>query len=365
MVLAAHSTSNLFKPIKVGNMSLSHRVVMAPLTRLRTNPHTLVPLNVVKEYYSQRASTPGTFIISEGTVITPKASAFPGVPGIWSEEQIASWKTVVNQVHAQGSFIFLQIASGGRAAQSAFLKQLDPTFEVVGPSDIPKDGGDIPRPMTVEEIKETVNLFAQAALNAVEKAGFDGVELHGANGFLIEQFISDVSNNRTDQYGGSVENRSRYPLELVDAISRAIGEERTAIRLSPWVKESNTDMKDPIPTYSYLISQLKERHINLAYLHLIESRDLENPKESNEPLADIWLPRPLVLADGFTREKAFKRAEEQEGVLIAFGRDFISNPDLPIRLQADLPLASYDRTTFYGGDESGKGYTDYGFAIRN
>ncbi|KAF9061446.1 NADH:flavin oxidoreductase/NADH oxidase [Rhodocollybia butyracea] len=357
------STSNLFAPIKVGKMSLNHRVVMAPMTRLRTTS-TFSLLKVVKEYYSQRASTPGTFIISEGTVIGPDAAGFPGAPGIWSKEHIAAWKEVVDAVHARGSYIYLQIAAMGRVAQSAVLKSLDASYEVVGAGDIPLAGGEVPRPMTADEIKTSVALFAQAAADAVDKAGFDGVELHGANGFLIDQFLQDVTNNREDHYGGSIANRGRFALEVVDAVTRAIGEERTALRLSPWNKDSGMGMKTPLPTYTHLVSQLKERHPNLSYLHLIQSRDLDDAKQSNETLLDLWSPRPLVIADGFNREKAIKTTE-REGVLVAFGRQFISNPDLPIRLQAGMPLSVYDRSTFYGGDENGKGYTDYAFAPRN
>ncbi|KAJ3814043.1 NADH:flavin oxidoreductase/NADH oxidase [Lentinula lateritia] len=355
-------TTNLFSPIKVGNMLLNHRVVMAPMTRLRTT-ETSALLKVVKEYYSQRASTPGTFLISEGTVISPRATGFPGVPGIWSDEQIATWKEVVDAVHAKGSYIYLQVAAMGRAAQPSVLQSHDPAYDVVGAGDIPMAGGEVPRPITVEEIQASIGDFVQAATNAVHKAGFDGVELHGANGFLIDQFIQDVSNNRTDKYGGSIENRVRFALEVVDAVAKAIGEDKTAIRLSPWSKEQDMGMKDPIPTFTYLISQLKEKQPNLAYLHLIQSRDLDDPEQSNENFFDMWSPRPLVVADGITREKALKFAE-REGLLVAFGRQFISNPDLPLRLKADIPLSEYDRTSFYGGDESGKGYIDYSFASK-
>ncbi|KAJ3876684.1 NADH:flavin oxidoreductase/NADH oxidase [Lentinula edodes] len=359
---ARATTTNLFSPIKVGNMLLNHRVVMAPMTRLRTTK-TSALLKVVKEYYSQRASSPGTFLISEGTVISPRASGFPGLPGIWSDEQIAAWKEVVEAVHAKGSYIYLQIAAMGRAAQPSVLQSYDPTYDVVSAGDIPMTGGEVPRPITVEEIQASIGDFVQAATNAVHKAGFDGVELHGANGFLIDQFIQDVSNNRTDKYGGSIENRVRFALEVVDAVAKAVGEDKTAIRLSPWSKEQDMGMKDPIPTFTHLISQLKEKQPNLAYLHLIQSRDLDDPKQSNENFFDLWSPRPLVVADGITREKALKFAE-REGLLVAFGRQFISNPDLPLRLKTNIPLSEYDRTSFYGGDESGKGYIDYAFASR-
>ncbi|KAJ3769554.1 hypothetical protein FB446DRAFT_693394 [Lentinula raphanica] len=354
------SASKLFSPIRVGNMQLEHRVVMAPMTRLRTTKTSSI-LKVVKEYYSQRASTPGTFLISEGAVISPRATGFPGLPGIWSDEQIAAWKEVVGAVHAKESYIYLQIAAMGRAAQLSVIKSYDATYDVVGAGDIPMAGGEVPRQMSIEEIQASIEQFAQAAANAVHRAGFDGVELHGANGFLIDQFIEDVSNNRTDEYGGSIENRVRYALEVVDAVARVVGEEKTAIRLSPWSKDQDMGMKDPIPTFAYLISQLKEKHPNLAYLHFIQSRALDDTKESNEVFLDAWFPRPVVAADGFTRDSALKLAEK-EGLLVAFGRQFISNPDLPLRLKDNIELSEYDRNTFYGGDESGKGYIDYPFA---
>ncbi|KAJ4491159.1 NADH:flavin oxidoreductase/NADH oxidase [Lentinula edodes] len=357
------TTANLFSPIKIGDMLLNHRVVMAPLTRLRTTKTSAV-LKVVKEYYSQRASTPGTFLISEGTVISPRATGFqPCAPGIWSDEQITAWKEVVDAVHAKGSYIYLQIAASGRIAQSSILQSYDPTYDVVSAGDIPMAEGEVPRPMTAEEIQASIGDFVQAATNAVHKAGFDGVELHGAYGFLIDQFIQDVSNNRTDKYGGSIENRARFALEVVDAVAKAVGEDKTAIRFSPWTREQDMGMKNPIPTFTYLISQLKEKQPNLAYLHLIQSRDLDDPKQSNEKFFDLWSPRPLIVADGFTREKALQFAE-RDGVMIAFGKRFISNPDLPLRLKVDLPLSEYDRSSFYGGDESGKGYIDYAFASK-
>ncbi|KAE9400172.1 FMN-linked oxidoreductase, partial [Gymnopus androsaceus JB14] len=220
------------------------------------------------------------------------------------------------------------------------------------------------RPLTIEEIKVTVELFAQAANNTSNKAGFDGVEIHGANGHLVDQFIQDMSNNRTDQYGVSMENRSRYALEIVDAVATAIGEERTAIRLSPWATgQGNNSYGMKNPYQSHRICIYASTYPKLAYLHMIQTRELDNPIQSNEVLYDIWSPQPLIVADGFTREKAFK-VVEREGVLVAFGRQFISNPDLPLRLKNNLPLSAYDRATFYGGDESGKGYTDYAFALQ-
>ncbi|THV01994.1 FMN-linked oxidoreductase [Dendrothele bispora CBS 962.96] len=360
------SSPKLFQPIKVGDMTLNHRVVLAPLTRIRTTPSEAPIPELVKEYYTQRASMPGTLLISEGTIIASKAHGFPGIPGSWSDEQISGWKEIVDAVHAKGSFIFLQIAASGRNATRAVLQKRDPSFEVVGAGDIPSTGGDVPRPLTHEEIREYVDLYAQAAKNGVEKAGFDGVELHGCNASLINQFLEDVSNNRSDEYGGSIENRAKFALEVVEAVSKAIGITKTALRLSPWPTFADMGMKDPIPTYSFLVQKLRELFPDLAYLSVIEPRargaEFEERElsqgESNDFIRGIWSPRPLVLAGGYTRETAIEKAEN-EGIMIAFGRHFIANPDLPIRLKKNSTLNAYDRSTFYLGGP--KGYTDYPF----
>ncbi|KAK7462993.1 hypothetical protein VKT23_007574 [Stygiomarasmius scandens] len=363
------STSALFKPIKIGDITLSHRVVLAPMTRIRTTPTEAPVPGLVKEYYEQRASTPGTLLVSEGTLIASKAHGFPGAPGFWTEEHINGWKEIVDAVHAKGSFIFLQLGAMGRVASTALLKQRDPSFEVVGAGDIPFTGGDVPRPLTREEIREYIDLFALAAKNGVEKAGFDGVELHACNTDLIQQFLEDVSNNRTDEYGGSIENRARFALEIVEAVSKAIGVKKTAVRLSPWLTLLDMGMKDPVPTYSFLVEKLKDQFPDLAYLSTIDPRagggeyvERELKKnESNDFIRDIWSPRPLMLAGGYTRQKAIEEAKG-EGILIAFGRPFIANPDLPLRLRKDIPLTPYDRSTFYAPGAEPKGYTDYPFA---
>ncbi|KAI3619954.1 hypothetical protein WG66_002788 [Moniliophthora roreri] len=363
--------SKLFQPIQLGHIALKHRVIMAPMSRLRTTgKHSDIPIpGLVKEYYSQRASTPGTLIISEGLIVAPEGAGFPGGQGLWSDEQITEWKEIVDAVHAKGSFIFAQLAALGRTVFSKeHLQSYNPKYDVVGAGDIPVTNGEKVRMLSVEEVKKFIGLFVTAASNAVHRAGFDGVEIHGANGHFVNQFIEDVSNNRTDEYGGSIENRSRFVLEVVDAVSKAIGEQRTSLRLSPWSRDWDARMEDPIPTYSYLISQLKSLHPNLAYLHAVEPRvsgigDQEVLEgESNDFVRRIWLPRPLISAGGYKRQDALETAQE-EGMLIAFGRHFISNPDLPVRLEKNLPLTKYDRSKFYVvGDASGQGYTDYRFA---
>ncbi|KAK0205882.1 hypothetical protein DFS33DRAFT_1272472 [Desarmillaria ectypa] len=375
------STSKLFQPITVGRLSLSHRVILAPMTRLRVNPVTLSPLlPIVKDYYVQRAKVPGTLLITEGTSIAPKGSGFPNAPEIWTEEQIAAWKEVayfysvkvVDGVHAQGSYIYLQIAAMGRQASPDFLKSRDPTFPHVGASALPSAPGvPIPREITKEEIDEHIEFFGIAAANAVHKAGFDGVEVHGANGFLVDQFLQSVSNVRNDEYGGSVEKRVRFPLEVIERVVKKVGADRVGLRLSPWNRSAGMRMEDPIPTFSHLVTRIKELHPDLAYIHVVEARvegstDLspEDLKEfeTNDFIRKIWAPKPLISAGGYTRESGIETADKK-GDLIAYGRWYVSNPDLPTRLEKNIPLTKYDRPTFYvAGDTSGVGFIDYPFA---
>ncbi|KAJ7880449.1 hypothetical protein B0H13DRAFT_1721894 [Mycena leptocephala] len=359
--------SKLFEPIKVGNVVLQHRVVLAPLTRYKADDAHVPYLPLVAEYYDQRASRPGSLLITEATFIAARAGGTAHVPGIWSPEQITAWKSVTQAVHAKCSFIFMQLRALGRTANHAQLLVEDPSFPYVSASDIPLSSCSGPlRALTVAEIKEYVGLYAQAAKNAIE-AGFDGIEIHGANGYLVDQFLQDVSNKRTDEYGGSIENRARFALEIIDTVAAAIGAERTAIRFSPWSTFQEMGMSDPLPTFSYVISELATRNSSLAYLHLIESRVSGNSEreaaahESNDALRALWAPRPFMRAGGFTRETALEAAEG--GDLVAFGRNYISNPDLPARLETDAPLTAYNRSTFYlVGENSPRGYTDQAFA---
>ncbi|KAF5353714.1 hypothetical protein D9758_008657 [Tetrapyrgos nigripes] len=378
----AMSSSKLFQPLKLGDITLKHRVALAPLTRFRANEKH-VPLPIVKEMYAQRASTPGTLLITEATFIDARAGGYPHVPGIWSDEQIAAWKEVTSAVHAKGSFIYLQLWALGRTAYSAVLKAENPSYDLVSASDIPlsdysKDGPR-PRPLTIPEIKQYVELYAKAALNAVHKAGFDGVEIHNANGYLLDQFTQDVTNHRTDEYGGSVENRARFMLEVVDAVVKAVGPRKTGIRFSPWNPFQDMGMDNVSKTkaqFSYVVSKIKEVHPTFSYIHVLEPRlkglDVldHNPEgEDNDFIREIWTSpeddqngRRLISAGGYTRELAIEYADKK-GDIIAFGRVFIANPDLPYRLEHNIPLTSYDRTTFYVENRvDPKGYTDYPFA---
>ncbi|KAK2463888.1 hypothetical protein APHAL10511_004060 [Amanita phalloides] len=369
------STPKLFQPFKLGKLDLQHRVVHAPLTRFKATKRGHVEIQpMVKEYYAQRSTTPGTFILTEGTLIHEKVGGFYNVPGIWTDEQIESWKQVTSVVHKNASFIFSQLWALGRVAKPDVLKEKDIPYTAPSPTPF-HDDGEPPRELTTEEIKEIIQLYVQAAKNAVFKAGFDGVEIHGANGYLFDQFLQDMSNTRTDEYGGSIANRSRFCLEVVDAIAEVVGEERLGVRLSPWSGYQGMGMKDPIPQFAHFVAELKLRHPNLAYLHVVEPRitgsvDRTSPlsgHESNDFLRAIWSPLPYISAGGYDRESAVAAAEGTN-TLITFGRHFLSNPDLPIRLRNNIPLNKYNRQTFYlpGDTEEGKkGYVDYPFAIRN
>ncbi|KAF7347192.1 putative inactive dehydrogenase EasA [Mycena venus] len=350
------STPQLFQPIKVGNIQLAHRVVFAPTTRFRADDnHT--PLPHVAEYYGQRASQPGSLIISEATLIAERAGASKHAPGIWSDEQIAAWKKVTDRVHAKGSFMYLQLWTLGRA----FYNYSDPAeanIPYVSASDVPLTGGPMPRALTIDEIQEYIQLYATAASNAVHKAGFDGVEIHGANGYLLDQFLHDRSNLRTDAYGGSIENRARFPLEVTDAVVKAVGQKKTAFRVSPWGTVGDMHFADPRPTYAYLFTQLRDRFPDLAYVHVVEPR-----VDGDQTLSEkSGAAAPSSAPEGIPRATAIAVAENK-GDLVAFGRGYIANPDLPYRLIHNIPLTVGDRALYYApGSVDPKGYTDYPFA---
>lgn len=363
------SLPKLFQPKQVGEITVQHRIVLAPLTRNRANKEH-VHGDLAVEYYSQRASMPGTLLITEATYIARKAGGYPHVPGIWSEEQIAAWKRVVEAVHARGSYIFLQLWALGRQAFPAVLESEGlPPSSYVSSSDVLllEVSSTPPRPLTTAEVKEYVQLYATAAKNAVHGAGFDGVEVHCANGYLPDQFLQDICNKRTDEYGGSLENRCRFPLEIVQAVTEAVGVRKTGVRISPWGTFGGMRMADPRPTFTHFVTQLRARFPELAYLHMIEPRTTGNldvadvPEgDSNDFVREIWAPRVIISAGGYTREVAMEAAEKYD-YLTAWGRYFISNPDLPYRLLKNIPLTPYSRDMFYI-DESPRGYIDYPFA---
>lgn len=356
--------SRLFTPLKVGDVQLAHRISMAPLTRFR-NDDDHSPNNLVKEYYEQRASVPGTLLVSEATLISPRAGSYNNVPGIWTKEHIAGWKAVTDAVHAKKSFIFLQLWHLGRTADP----KASAGQEMVSSSAVPvADGATTPKEMTEDDIRQTIEDYATAAKNAIE-AGFDGVEIHGANGYLIDQFLQDTCNKRTDGWGGSVEKRARFALEVTRAVVEAVGASRTAIRLSPYSDFQGMLMADPDTTFGHVVDQLKP--LGLAYLHLVEARISGNIEADCGGQRSVdWLVRryagggPVMIAGGFTAESAKKAADEHYkdlDVIISFGRLFIPNPDLVFRIEKGLPLEKPNRDTFYV-PKSPKGYTDFSFS---
>ena len=361
----------LFKPLQVGRYQLAHRVVMAPLTRMRAERETFAPRALNAEYYGQRA-TKGGLIIAEASPVLSQGRGNPATPGIYSEAQVSGWRKVVDAVHAKGGVIFLQLWHVGRVSHSSFHGGALP----VAPSAIPvrsegmkamtADGKvsdyETPRALETAEVKGIVEAFRQAAKNALA-AGFDGVEIHGANGYLLEQFLQSRSNERTDQYGGGIENRARLLLEIAQAAIDVWGADRVGVRLSPYGIANDSGEADPMPLYTHVVKALDK--LGLAYLHFIEPRSSGSGRAEvnwqNVPSAMV-LFRPLysgvlITAGGFTGETANAAIAGGHADAIAFGRIFISNPDLPRRLQHDYPITPYNRATFYGGEE--KGYTDY------
>lgn len=378
----------LFRPLKLGNIELSHRIIMAPLTRFRADD-SHVPIADVRDYYAQRASTPGTLLIAEATLISPRASGTANVPGIWSPAQIAAWKGVTDAVHAKKCFIFLQLWALGRRADPELLKHAEGgPYPLVSASTVPiRDENPlssprsaeetqllIPHALSAEEMRCFIDDYASAAKNAIT-AGFDGVEIHGANGYLVDQFLQEASNQRTDSYGGSIEHRSRFGLDVTKAVIAAVGNDskKVAMRLSPWSDSTGgaRSTVDPVPQFSHIISQLKK--LDLAYLHLVESRyagtvataAYDALTRRNDPFIELWgSEAPIMLAGGFTPETARKITEEihpDRDVCVAFGRFYISTPDLPYRICQGISPNPYARETFYT-KMSPVGYTDYPYS---
>ncbi|KAI8145275.1 hypothetical protein BJV82DRAFT_605600 [Fennellomyces sp. T-0311] len=359
----------LFEPIKIGNHQLQHRVVLAPMTRSR-NDEKHAPTDLLVEFYSQRA-TPGGLLISEGILISPGAGSFPAFPGIYTEDQINAWRKVTDAVHAKGGIFFAQITHAGRFGSA----RLNPgNVPPVGPSPIAASGTNIfvppfgkvpfevPRELTKDEIMEIVQEYVKAAQNAI-KAGFDGVELHGANSMLINQFISSTSNVRTDEYGGSIENRTRFAQQVEQYVSKAIGSERVGFRFSPWVDQGDVNDETPYETWGYILKKLNPK---LAYVHFVEPRDdyintIPDLENSLDPFRKIW-KGPFISAGGYSNKiDLMKSVVEETGNLIALGRAFTANPDLVERLKNGWPLNKYNRDTFYTTGPTG--YIDYPFYI--
>ncbi|KAG8866898.1 hypothetical protein FRB98_004467, partial [Tulasnella sp. 332] len=328
-----------------------------------------VPADISQEYYSQRASL-GGLIISEGVVISEEANGWLNAPGIWNDSQIACWKQIVDGIHAKGGFIYMQIFAAGRVASPDVLKRTG--HNLASPGDIPMNEGDpAPKMMSRDDMYRYLETFTNAAKNAVIEAGFDGVEIHCANGYFLDQVISANANNRTDEFGGSVENRSRYILMLIKSVTEAIGQEKTGIRFSPYADFQNVRMPDDQlePQFMHLITAIKDQFPKMAYLHLIEPRiqgsgEVPNSVESSQGksldhLREAWggdrEGSPVFAAGGHTLGTAQETIAEHGGAVV-FGRAFLANPDLPLRLRHRLELNKANRETFYTNGAEGKSF---------
>ena len=360
-------TAKLFSPLKVGALTLPNRVFMAPLTRLRSIEPGDIPTPLMAEYYRQRASA--GLIITEATQISFQAKGYAGAPGLHTQEQLNAWKKITQAVHDEGGHIAVQLWHVGRISHNS----LQPGQQApVAPSAIAADTRttvrdetgawvrvpcSTPRALETEEIPGIINDFRQATVNARE-AGFDYIEVHAAHGYLLHQFRSPASNQRTDQYGGSIENRTRLTLEVVDATAAEWGAERIGIRISPLGPFNGLDNgEDQEEAALYLIEELNKRHI--AYLHISEP-DWAGGKPYSDAFRDAVRARfkgVIIGAGSYTAEKAESLIEKGFIDAVAFGRSYISNPDLVERLQQNAPLNEPDGETFYGG--GAKGYTDY------
>ncbi|KAF7588100.1 hypothetical protein BBP40_006164 [Aspergillus hancockii] len=354
--------SKLFTPLQVGRMMLNQRIAMAPMTRCRAdNNH--IPLPSVTKYYEQRASVPGTLLVSEATVISPRHGGYPNVPGIYKDSQMEAWEKVTKAVHAKGSYIYLQLWALGRTANPQFMQQHG--FDLVSSSEVPMKSGfsdemHHPKSLSKEGIQGAISDFVTAARNAVA-AGFDGVEIHGANGYLADQFIQDVSNQRTDAWGGNVESRNKFAVEVTRSVADAVGHDRTAIRLSPFSRYQGMRMADPVPQFSALAEELAD--LKLAYLHAVES-DATDGSDSLQFMLNAYKnASPVLVAGNYNGESAQEAVDTKYrdyNVAVAFGRPYISNPDLPFRVKNGVTFAPFDPATMYA--QTSEGYTDYGFS---
>lgn len=356
----------LFQPVKLGELTLENRIVMPPMTRSRATRPGNIANDMMAEYYAQRADA--GLIVAEGTQICPTGQGYAWTPGIYSQEQIAGWKKVTDAVHEKNGKIFAQLWHVGRVTHPDNIGGAQPisssALKAEGVKVFIDNGNDEPgfvdvvepRAMTKEDIKEVVGLYRQAAINAVE-AGFDGIELHAANGYLINQFIDSGSNNRTDEYGGSIENRLRFMGEVVSAMIEAIGAQRVGVRLAPFTSLNGTVDKTPIETYTaaaVLLNKLKVVYVHIAEVDWDDAPD--TPVEFKLNVREAY-QGVLIYAGRYDVDKAAKMLNDGLADMIGFGRPYIANPDLVTRLQKGYPLAAHDPTTLFGGAE--KGLLDY------
>ncbi|KAL9379721.1 hypothetical protein Peur_028203 [Populus x canadensis] len=356
----------LLTPYKMGKFNLSHRIVLAPLTRQRSYNNVPQPHAIL--YYSQR-TTEGGLLIAEATGVSDTAQGYPNTPGIWTKEQVEAWKPIVDAVHAKGGIFFCQIWHVGRVSNRDFQpngqapisctdKPLAPQLRANG---IDAVEFTTPRRLRTDEIPHVVNDFRIAARNAME-AGFDGVEIHGAHGYLIDQFMKDQVNDRTDQYGGSLENRCRFALEVVGAVVDEIGADRVGIRLSPYANYGQAGDSNPGALGLYMVESLNK--YGILFCHMVEPRMKTVGERVESPHSLLPMRKAFngtfIVAGGYDREEGNKAVAENYSDLVAYGRVFLANPDLPRRFELDAPLNTYDRRTFYTTDPV-IGYTDYPF----
>ncbi|XP_073026238.1 putative 12-oxophytodienoate reductase 11 [Primulina eburnea] len=362
---SSSDTIPLLTPHKMGDFHLAHRIVLAPLTRNRS--YNNVPQPHAAVYYSQRA-TKGGLLISEATGVSDTAQGYPETPGIWTKEHVEAWKPIVDAVHQKGGIFFLQLWHVGRVSTYGMQPNGQSPISSTGKGITPgHDGVDWPPPrrLSTDEIPGIVNDFRLAAKNAIE-AGFDGVEIHGANGYIIEQFLKDQVNDRTDKYGGSMENRARFALEVVEAVVNEIGSNRVGMRLSPYSEFMESIDSNPDALGLYMAKALND--FDLLYLHVIESRvaGARVIRGAEDEVPHKLLPmrkafkNTFIAAGGYDRSKGNRDIADNYTDLIAYGRLFLANPDLPKRYEIDAALNKYDRSTFYTPDPV-IGYTDYPF----
>lgn len=351
---------SLFEPYALGALTLANRIVMAPLTRNRAGAG-LVPSALAATYYAQRASA--GLLITEATQVSPQAQGYQDTPGLYTPEQIAGWRAVTDAVHAKGGRIFVQLWHVGRVSHvdlqpggaapvaPSAIRAATKVFVNNGFADVSE-----PRALALHELPGIVDDFRQAAANAIA-AGFDGVEIHGANGYLLEQFIKDGANQRTDAYGGSIENRARLLLEVVAAVSKQIGADRTGVRISPVSPASGISGSDPQPHYDYIAEQLDA--LGIVYLHVVEGAT-GGPRDAapfDYAALRSKFTRTYLANNGYDLELANAQLRAGTVDLVAFGRPFISNPDLVERLHTGAALAPLNPATLYGG--GAEGYIDY------
>ena len=359
-------TASLFEPIKLGNLTLKNRIVMPPMTRSRATQPGNSANDLMAEYYAQRASA--GLIVSEGTQISALGQGYAWTPGIYSPEQIAGWKKVTTAVHEKGGVMFAQLWHVGRVSHPDNTGGVQPISSSALKAENVKvfvDNGKqepgfvdvvMPREMTKADIKAVVEEYRQAALNAME-AGFDGIELHAANGYLINQFIDSEANNRTDEYGGSIENRLRFLGEVVAALVEAIGADRVGVRLAPLTSLNGTVDATPVETYTAAAALLNTYKV--AYLHIAEvdwDDAPDTPVSFKRGLREAY-QGVLIFAGRYNAEKAEQALADGLADMIGFGRPFVANPDLPNRMKNGYPLADHVSETLFGGAE--KGLTDY------